>query len=77
MEPEGSLPYSQESVTCLYTDLLQSSACSPFHVLKIHFNIIHISTPCFSKWSFPLGFPTKTLYTSLLFPFLRSAAPIL
>jgi hypothetical protein len=33
----------------------------PSHVSKIHFNIIRSSTPGFSKWFLPSGFPTKTL----------------
>ena len=38
----------------------------PPHVQKIHLNIILPSTPGSSKWLFPSGFPTKTLYTPLL-----------
>ena len=77
MEPESSLPYSQESVNCLYSELLKFSACSPFHFLKNHFNIILPSTPGFSKWPFQLSFLTKTLYAPLLSPYVLRAAPIL
>ena len=35
------------------------------HFLKTHLNIILSSTP---GYPFPSGFPTKTLYTSLLYP---------
>jgi len=38
------------------------------HFLKIHINIALPSMPGSPKWFFPSGFPTKTLYTSLLFP---------
>ena len=38
------------------------------HFLKIHLNINLPSTPGSSKWFFPSGLPTKTLYTSLLCP---------
>jgi hypothetical protein len=31
--------------------------------LKIHVNIILLSTPCITKWSPSLSFPTKSLYT--------------
>ena len=38
------------------------------HFLKIHLNITLPSTPGSTKWFFPAGFPTKTLYTPLLSP---------
>jgi len=38
------------------------------HLLKIHPNIIHPSTPRSPQWFFPSGFPTKTLYTPLSSP---------
>jgi len=45
-----------------------------FHFLKIHLNIILPPMPVSPKWLFPLGFPTKTLYTSLLSP-IRATCP--
>ena len=44
------------------------------HFLNIHLNIILPFTPGSSKWFFPSGFPTKTLYTPLLSP-LRATCP--
>ena len=41
MEPERSLPHSQQPNTCPYPETDQSSTC---HFLKIHFNIILPST---------------------------------
>ena len=38
------------------------------HLLEIHTNIIHPSTPRSPQWLFPSDFPTKTLYTSLSSP---------
>jgi hypothetical protein len=36
MEPEGSLPHSQEPATCPYPEPAQSSPCPPSHFFKIH-----------------------------------------
>jgi hypothetical protein len=38
MEPEGSLPHSQEPATCPYPEPDQSSTLHP--ILNINFNII-------------------------------------
>ena len=40
----------------------------PSHFVKIHLNITLSSNSGSSKWSFSFRFPTKTLYTLLLFP---------
>ena len=44
------------------------------HLLEIHPNIIHPSTPRSPQWIFPSGFPTKTLYTPLSSP-IRATCP--
>jgi hypothetical protein len=54
MEPKGSLPYLQEPATCPYPEPDQSRPCPPFHLLKIHFNIIPPSMPRPSKWCLSL-----------------------
>ena len=55
MEPEGSLPYSQEPARCLYSEPARSS---PYpHFLKIQLNIIPPSTPGSPKWSLSFRFP--------------------
>jgi len=46
------------------------------HFLKIHLNIIISSRPGYSKWSFPSGFPNKTLYKPLFSPYVLLAQPI-
>jgi len=45
MEPEGSLPYSQEPATGLYPEADDSSPTFPSHFLKIH------STSRSATWS--------------------------
>ena len=40
MEPEGSLPYSQELANSPYSEPDQYSSYALSHFLKIHFNII-------------------------------------
>ena len=42
MEPECSLPRVQVTVTFPYLEPYQSIACYPFHLLKIHLNIVHL-----------------------------------
>jgi hypothetical protein len=75
MEPEGSLSHSQMPATSTYPEPDQSSPCPYIHFLKIHHNYIPPLTPGFSKWFFPSGFPTKTLYASLLNPVIYMSSP--
>ena len=44
--------------------------------LKIHLNIILLSTPGSSKFLFLSGFPTKIPYSSFLPPYVLHASPI-
>jgi len=55
-EPEGSLPHSQASATCLYPGPAQSS---PSHLLEIRSNIIHTSTTRSPQWSLSPQFPNQ------------------
>jgi len=48
MEPESSLPQSQEPATCSYPEPDQSSPCPPSHC-----NIIFTSTPGLPSGLFP------------------------
>jgi hypothetical protein len=49
MEPEGSIPHSQEPSTGPYPELYQSNPHHP--ILKIHFDIVHTPTSWSSQWS--------------------------
>jgi len=67
MEPEGSLPHSQQSATCPYPEPHEYIRCLPFHFLNIQFNITLSSTPGPYKWSLSLKFPHQNpVYTSPL-----------
>ena len=65
MEPEGSLPHSQEPAACPYSEPDQSTPCH-IPLLENPFNIILPSTPGSSQWSLSLRFPYQNpLHTSL------------
>ena len=71
MEPEGSLPHSQVPATCPYPQPDQSSPC-PCLQIPLPEDPSEYYPPIYA-WvfqvvSFPSGFPTKTLYTPLLYP---------
>jgi hypothetical protein len=51
MDPQGSLPHSQEPATCSYPEPDRSNPCQPSHFSKIHWNIILQYMPGPSKWS--------------------------
>jgi hypothetical protein len=65
MEPEGSLPCSQEPSAGPYPDLDQFS---PYYLSKINNNIIH--SPRLHRPSdlFPSGFPSNILYAFIFAP---------
>jgi hypothetical protein len=70
MEPEGSLPCSQEPSTGPYPEPDQSETTPPHHYLpKIYeyFNIIHLRLGLPSGL-FPCGFPIYILYAFLFSP---------
>ena len=75
MEPEGSLPHSQQHPPPpVHIPNQIKPVHAPSHSMKIHHNIILSSMPGSSQWSLSLSFPTKTLYTPLLSP-LRATCP--
>jgi hypothetical protein len=69
MEPEGSLPRSQEPSTGPYTEPDRSS---PYHpILFLHFNILH-SRLGLASGLFPSGLPTNILYDFHFSPILAT-----
>ena len=68
MKAAGSSPHLQMPATCPYSEPEQSSPCPPSsHFLKIHLNIILLSTLGSSKWSPSLWFPHQNI-TQCTFP---------
>ena len=66
MEPEDSLPHSQQLATCPYPDPDRSSPCShPTSLRSILKLFYHLSLDRQSGL-FPSGFPTKTQHAPLL-----------
>jgi hypothetical protein len=69
MEPERSIPNSQELSTCSYTESDQSSQHHPILLLQdIFLYILILSTHLrlgLPSGHFPAGFPTKNLYVFL------------
>jgi hypothetical protein len=50
MEPEGSLPYSQQPTICPYPEPDRSSPWSPSNLSKIHFTKSHIPFPFLTSY---------------------------
>ena len=74
MEPEGSLTHSQASATYLYLGQPNPVHKPTSHLLEIHPNIIHPSTPMSPHWSLSLRFPHQDPIHPLSSP-IRATAP--
>jgi len=66
MEPEGSLPCSQELAPFL--SQMRTVHTFPLYFPKINYSIIFPFVPLSYELSFPSGFPTNILYAYLIFP---------
>ena len=71
MEPEDSLPHSQEPATCPYPEPARSS---PYPHIPLPEDPSYYYPPIYAWVPFPSGFHTKILYTSLLYP-IRATCP--
>jgi hypothetical protein len=68
MEPGGSLPQSQETVTCPCPEPAQSSPCPPSHFFR---SILILSSHLplgLTSCLLPSGLPTKILYAQVCHP---------
>jgi hypothetical protein len=74
MDPEGSLPCSQEPSTVPILSQINPVHTIPSYLSRIHLNIVHPPTSWSSQWFLPSGFPTNILY-AFLFPPIRVTCP--
>jgi hypothetical protein len=68
MEPESSLPCSQEPCTCSYSEPRQSNPYIPSYLSKIHLNIVHPPTSWSSQWSLSFWLSHRNLICIPLLP---------
>jgi hypothetical protein len=71
MEPEGSLPHSQQPVACPYPEPAQSSPCpnlTSWRSILILSSHVRLDLP---SGHLPLGLSIKILYASLVSPHTR------
>jgi hypothetical protein len=76
LEPEGSLPHSQEPATCLYPEPAQSSPCpcpTSWRSILILSSHLCLGLP---SGLLPSGLPTKILNEPVLSPYVLHALPI-
>jgi hypothetical protein len=77
MEPEGSIPNSQELSTCSYPEPDHSSAHQPIPTLQDPFYFYYPPTCVFLVLSFNLAFPPIIYRLSSSPPFLLHGIPLL
>jgi hypothetical protein len=73
-EPSGSSPHSHQPATGPYPEPVESNPHPPDNLHKVHLIPPFDLRLCLPSGLFPLGFPTKTLYTFLSSP-MRATGP--
>ena len=68
MKADGSLPRSQQPLSCTYPASDSSVHAFPFYLFKIHFNSSLPSKPRFPKFSLYFKLPNPNLYAILFNP---------
>jgi len=76
MEPQGSLPCSEEPATGPYTEPDSSTPQLSIHFFRINSNAILQSTPRSSKWSLTFSFPEQN-YVCVISPCVLHVSRIL
>ena len=72
MEPEGSLPHSQQPALVPVLNQIKPVHTLPYCFLTIHLNIILHTAPVSSKLSFSFRFPHKTLHAPVLTAYIHT-----
>jgi hypothetical protein len=76
MEPEGSLPSSQQPATGPYPEPDESVPHFQTYFPNIYCNIILTSTPMFSEWSLTFRLSDQNFFTPFSSPCARHTPPI-
>jgi len=76
MESKGSLRWSQEPLLAPVPTQINPAHALSLYFIKINFNIILLLKSVSSELSLSLSFPSKTLYESIIPPYVPHALPL-
>jgi hypothetical protein len=77
MQPEDSLPHSQQLATSPYTEQIKPVHALWSYFFKEHLILLSLLGLCLASGFFPSNLPIKTYYVSLFVPYVPQAQPIL